>query len=50
MGASEGKPTEKKCLEDGKFIDFCLIIDRYLEKVKRHNKEVKQMSSNTTKK
>ena len=52
--ASEGRPSDIKALQDNTYIEFCQILDSYLEKVKRNNKEIdkakKEFKSNPGKK
>lgn len=39
----DGKPSDMKVLQDSTYMEFCGIIDSYLEKVERNNKEIKKM-------
>lgn len=52
--ACDGRPSDIKALQDNTYVEFCQILDSYLEKVKRNNKEIdkakKEFKSNTSKK
>lgn len=43
--ACEGRPSEIKALEKNTYLDFCMILDKYLEKVKAHNKQVEKLNN-----
>jgi hypothetical protein len=41
--ACEGRASDIKALMDNSYIEFCSILDSYLEKVERTNKEIEKM-------
>jgi hypothetical protein len=39
----DGKVSDIKALESSSYFEFCSILDKYLEKVDRQNKEYEKM-------
>lgn len=42
--ACEGRPGDMKALENSTYWDFCSVLNNYLEKVDRHNKEMDKVA------
>lgn len=44
--ACDGRPTDMKTLEKGKYVDILVVLNNYLQRVERANKEFDKLTKN----